>query len=57
MNMQELKIGDLVKFSAKKTMPAKTGEVVVLYEDGKADVYVMDEGKVYNTLVSKLKKI
>ena len=55
--MKEIKVGDLVKFSAKKTMPAKTGEVVVLYEDGKADVYVMDEGKVYNTLVIKLKKI
>lgn len=55
--MQELKIGDLVKFSAKKTMPAKTGQVVVLYGDETADVYVMDEVKVYRVLISKLRKI
>lgn len=55
--MKEIKVGDLVKFSVKKTKPAKTGEVVVIYGDGKVDVYVIDEGKVYKVVISKLRKI
>lgn len=55
--MQELKIGDLVKFSIKKTIPAKTGQIVIIYGDGTSDIYVMDEGKVYKVLISKLRKI
>lgn len=57
MGNSELKIGDLVRFSAKKTIPAKTGEIVALYSDETADVYVMAEVKVYRVLISKLRKI
>lgn len=53
----ELKIGDLVRFSVKKTIPAKTGEIIALYSDETADVYVMAEVKVYRVLISKLRKI
>ena len=51
------KVGDLVRFSAKRTMPAKTGEIVVIYEDETADVYVMDEGRVYRAKISRLVKV
>ncbi len=57
MENQKIIIGCLVRFSVKKTMPAKTGQVVVLYGDGTADVYVMDELKIYKVLISKLRKI
>ena len=57
MGSQKITIGCLVRFSIKKTMPAKTGQVVTLYGDETADVYVMDEGKVYKVLISKLRKI
>ena len=55
--MQELKIGDLVRFSYKKNIPLKTGQIAVLYGDGTADAYVIDEGRVYRVLISKLRKI
>ena len=54
--MQEIKIGDIVRFSVKKTIPAKTGEVVQINGD-KANVFVMNETKVYEILLIKLKKI
>jgi len=54
--MQEIKVGDLVIFFLKKTMPSKTGQVVFI-EDDMATVYVMKEAKVYQVNISKLKKI
>lgn len=52
-----IEVGDLVKFSAKKTIPVKTGEVVAIYDDETADVYVMAEVRVYRVKISKLKKV
>lgn len=54
--MQEIKVGDLVIFSVKKSMPAKTGQVVQIDGD-KADVYVMNEVKVYKVALEMLKKL
>lgn len=56
-NPKGLKVGDLVQFRYSKNTKLKVGEIVVLYSDGKADVYVMAEAKVYNTQSIKLKKI
>lgn len=53
--MQNIKVGDLVKFYKKRKI--KTGEVVAVKENGTADVFEMSESKVYNLPIEKLIKI
>ena len=55
--MSEIKVGDLVIFSYKIGLRAKTGQVVQIYENETCDVYVMSEQKVYNVALDRVKKL
>lgn len=52
-----IKVGDLVKFFLKKTMPSKIGQVTQINDDETADVFVEADVRVYTIAISKLKKI
>lgn len=57
MNSQELKVGDLVSFSFKNGVRAKTGQVVQINDNGTCDVYVMKENRAYNVALDRVKKL
>lgn len=55
--MSNVSIGDLVSFSFKNGVRAKTGQVVKINENGTCDVYVMKEKRVYTVALGRVKKL